>query len=1046
MRPLKLTMQAFGPYARKEVIDFTVLGNRTMFVISGKTGSGKTTIFDGISYAIYGKASGEDRNGPELRSQFAEDSLLTEVSFEFKLKEKRYLITRSPQQEKKKERGDGYTTIGAKAELYTFDAEGNEQLVASSIRDVDEKVREIMQIDSNQFRQILMIPQGEFRRLLTSDSKEKENILQRLFHTEMYKRIEEKLREQAQALKKEVEQKVLLRTNALSKITAVYHQDLITQLESDRENDVAILPLLEQEIVLMGAEIEKIQKKLDRKNKERDSLKQHLYEAESILKQIKLKEELAARLNELNSQQKEYTEKENKINKAQKAALLAQQEEICHHLKKQIDDRNLEEKTIQFNLEKLNIQLTEAEKQLKQEVDKEVERKQLADYLVDLKNMEKDVFRFAEVEGKLRTIKKDLDSIGDKEKLLQTQRKEKEVRIQNMKERLKQLDGIKEMLLENKDKLRNLQSILEKMNDYLEVLNRGMRQKADAEAKKKLLDNTLRRVEDAKGLVEELEKKWLINQSSILASSLKQDEACPVCGSVHHPDPAINRNHDDNATEEDRKNAKKDFETIEKEKAKAEAAWLEANTQWKLLAEDAQNKLMKVKDVYPAFTNEESTIAVNTIKSELHRIETEQKRLEEQLTERDKMEQSLVSAEREYQELQSELEKIAVAMRDTTIQYTEHNTTWKNMKDVIPAELRILSQYKTVWKESSLQLEKLEAQFKLAQEKVQMTKENWQKESVRFESVQKQIKQLTDSLQTEREIFLESMTKQGFPTYRSYSDSKLLEKEVEKLKASVQAYREECRSVSDRLRDLEETLKDITIPNTEDLQNKLKTIIEEADKLQEEHTNMLIKQKENKEIYNQVIEINRQVKDLENQYKLVGHLYDISRGQNAQRITFERYVLASFLDEILLQANSRLNKMTSGRYQLVRKSDRSKGNVQSGLELLVFDQYTGQERHVKTLSGGESFKASLALALGLCDVVQNFAGGISLETMFIDEGFGTLDPESLDQAIETLMDIQNSGRLVGVISHVPELKDRMEIRLEVIAGQTGSTTRFEYLR
>lgn len=202
MRPLKLTMQAFGPYAHKEVIDFTVLGNRTMFVISGKTGSGKTTIFDGISYAIYGKASGEDRNGQELRSQFADDSLLTEVSFEFKLKEKRYLIIRSPQQEKKKERGDGFTTIGAKAELFTFDEDGKELLVASSVRDVDEKVKEIMQIDSNQFRQILMIPQGEFRRLLTSDSKEKENILQRLFHTEMYKRIEERLKEQAQGLKK----------------------------------------------------------------------------------------------------------------------------------------------------------------------------------------------------------------------------------------------------------------------------------------------------------------------------------------------------------------------------------------------------------------------------------------------------------------------------------------------------------------------------------------------------------------------------------------------------------------------------------------------------------------------------------------------------------------------------------------------------------------------------------------------------------------------------------------------------------------------------
>jgi DNA repair protein SbcC/Rad50 len=159
-------------------------------------------------------------------------------------------------------------------------------------------------------------------------------------------------------------------------------------------------------------------------------------------------------------------------------------------------------------------------------------------------------------------------------------------------------------------------------------------------------------------------------------------------------------------------------------------------------------------------------------------------------------------------------------------------------------------------------------------------------------------------------------------------------------------------------------------------------------------------------------------------------------------MTFERFVLAAFLDEILLVANERLRKMTSGRYQLLRKTDRSKGNVQSGLEILVFDQYTGQQRHVKTLSGGESFKASLALALGLSEVVQQYAGGVSLETMFIDEGFGTLDPESLDQAIESLMDIQQSGRLVGIISHVPELKERIDARLEVIATKEGSRTEF----
>jgi DNA repair protein SbcC/Rad50 len=201
VRPLKLTMQAFGPYADIETIDFTELGNRTMFVISGKTGAGKTTIFDAISYAIYGKASGEDRNGPELRSQFAKADLVTEVSLDFAIRNKAYSITRLPQQPKKKEKGEGFTTLPAKAELYSWDENGEKKLLATKINDVEEKIKEIMLIDSNQFRQILMIPQGEFRKLLTSDSKDKEVILQRLFHTQIYKLVEERLKTESTELK-----------------------------------------------------------------------------------------------------------------------------------------------------------------------------------------------------------------------------------------------------------------------------------------------------------------------------------------------------------------------------------------------------------------------------------------------------------------------------------------------------------------------------------------------------------------------------------------------------------------------------------------------------------------------------------------------------------------------------------------------------------------------------------------------------------------------------------------------------------------------------
>ena len=299
-------------------------------------------------------------------------------------------------------------------------------------------------------------------------------------------------------------------------------------------------------------------------------------------------------------------------------------------------------------------------------------------------------------------------------------------------------------------------------------------------------------------------------------------------------------------------------------------------------------------------------------------------------------------------------------------------------------------------------------------------------------------------LNYEREIFVKNLAEQGFEKYGMYAASKRSEGEIRRLEAEIRSYREELRSVSDRLKELTDLLADVKTPDVEGLKSELAKLGIAIEELNQKRNDLFVKKRDNEEIYYRVEQLNENMKLLEERYKLIGHLYEITKGQNNFRVTFERYVLAAFLDDILREANVRLRKMTSGRFQLLRKTDRSKGNAQSGLELLVFDQYTGQERHVKTLSGGESFKASLSLALGLADVVQNYAGGVSLETMFIDEGFGTLDPESLDHAIEALMDIQSSGRLVGIISHVPELKERIDVRLEVFAGQTGSRTEFMF--
>lgn len=285
-------MQAFGPYADVEIIDFTQLGNRTMFVISGKTGSGKTTIFDAISYAIYGKASGEDRNGPELRSQFARADLVTEVSLDFSIRNKVYSITRLPQQPKKKEKGEGFTTLPAKAELYSWDEKGEKKLIATKINEVEEKIKEIMLIDSNQFRQILMIPQGEFRKLLTSDSKDKEVILQRLFHTQIYKMVEDRLKVESTELKNSVEMQVQTRNENLRRIQTVTNDELKGYLEADSVNDMIMMPLLQDEISGMESLLEKLVISLKEKELEQDSLKGKLFEAETILKQIQTREAL----------------------------------------------------------------------------------------------------------------------------------------------------------------------------------------------------------------------------------------------------------------------------------------------------------------------------------------------------------------------------------------------------------------------------------------------------------------------------------------------------------------------------------------------------------------------------------------------------------------------------------------------------------------------------------------------------------------------------------------------------------------------------------
>lgn len=1039
MKPLKLTMQAFGPYATKQIVDFTKLGEKTMFVVSGPTGAGKTTIFDGISFAIYGKASGDDRSGIDLRSQFTQDDTVTEVSLIFELRGKRYLITRCPQQEKQKSRGEGTTTIGAKAELYELGQ--NEILLASNVREVDEKIHEIMKIDCHQFRQIMMIPQGEFRKLLVSDSKDKEKILQKLFHTEHFKSIEEKLKEKQAQLRKQVERSVLERNSFISRIQGEGNERLQEILDSEHKNVVELLEELKTIVTEDEVTLNTFAASIKTKEEQRQLIEKEIHHGNALLEQLETKEKLLFQKDQLEARQPTIKKIIEAIELANKAVIISQHEERCIETDRQLVTKEQELKNAKTLTVNLTHVLNEKQLRLLEEEGKVNEREAAQSEISRLQLLEKDVLSFSTLEQEVKELTSSIESM----KLTKINLEKNHTMIE---EKLQLLTKDKETINEAKLKKAEVAVKLSSEERMLERVTDLLKNKKQLISLEKHFSCTEDDRDDLEGALnekieqlEELLEAWNKGQAGLLAQSLNDDTACPVCGSEHHPKKA--EHHDGMPTDTELKAVQKEVKELEKQKSKLDALYFEAKSKFETqmdqvikLADDVSMNLpYKLRSFALEDLEEIYQLQCKELTNELHE-------LEEKTQKAAKLEDEIKLKTTEFHNVKEQLRKCTQEHEIIYTTYVEKRTDLTRLTETLPEELRNESVYR---KQLSEEIAHLKAFEKALQEAQKAVSETTQKIAViegTISSLQKVVTELTDRKKELYQIFLEKLQDLGFSSIAEYSSVKLPEIELRKMEANVQAFREELRSVTDRYLDLVARLENVEKPDLEKLGGKLQEINEEIASLQEKRNVLYHKVKTNSNIALTIEKINKQIASVEDEYRTIGELADIASGKNTYKITFERFVLAAFLDEILLAANARLNKMTNGRYQLQRKTERSKGNAQSGLELLAFDQYTGGSRHVKTLSGGESFKASLSLALGLADIVQSFSGGVSMETMFIDEGFGTLDPESLENAIDTLIDIQSTGRLVGIISHVPELKERIDARFEVASTQTGSVVSF----
>lgn len=1018
MRPIKLTMQAFGAYAKKEVIDFEKLGTEQIFVISGKTGAGKSTIFDAISFAIFGKANTFDRESFSMRSHFATDKEITEVTLVFRLKDKIYQISRIPQQEIAKQRGNGTTISPQKAELYELI--GDEmKLLASSVRDVNTKMEELIQLNVDQFRQILMIPQGEFRELLVSDSKEKEVILQRLAHTVYYEKVENLLWEK----QKEAE---ILVVEARKKVTELAELSLpgieitgkttteISLLQTEAiKQEQAILAELESALSIIRKETSEAVEKVT-------LAKEQLLDWQNLDLYI---EEVA----KLEAEKDFYQVIANRIEAAKRASNLRSQDALCIRLKEQLETAVNTEKQVAHEVELITKQFSNAKKQ----------KEALAEQEEILETNKRTLFQLEEMEPKIIeletvTIQKRRAEINWKEaanRLEKVMKTEQEIaaELQSMETRLGEINQAELAILEAINKRTTAEALIEKNQ---ELVNKRM--KMDLWNKQKQTEEqTLKQLLTEKLAIETTIKQEESNlqqeQAATLAAHLHEGDACPVCGSVSHPQLA---EYGESAS----------LTTLEEAKAKLHEKQLAINEveksisqlEWQLAewADIAGVDLVAVEKLLA----ENRQLAKN-LSDQINQLQTN-------VAQKENIQGTLETLKNKQKELETEKNNTALQVESFHQEVQLSSGKLSYLEQAIPVDLRD----KTIFDKKKNELSNSIKTHLEQAEQVDKIFREAEKETTRLESTLQSAEKTTldakEALQIQREVFKDAMKQNDFPTYEAYKQALMSVEELKSKEEQLADFERKRHLAISRQADLTEKLKNKQKPNIEQLESFMTEKQLELAQSEEntiKQRDFVLKRKELAENYQNSIQA---VEKAEENYADIGLLADSARGKNARRLTFERYILAMFLDTIIHRANHRLSKMTSGRFELKRKIEKAKGNVQSGLELEVFDEYTGLTRHVKTLSGGESFKTSLALALSLAEVVQEMAGGISLETMFIDEGFGTLDPESLEAAVECLLETQENGRLVGIISHVPELKERISARLEVTATNHGSTTKF----
>lgn len=1014
MKPLALTMQAFGPYASLQELDFSELKGRSFFLIHGPTGSGKTTILDAICYALYGDTSGAIRDGKTMRSDHASPDELTQVGFAFAIGVAHYRVERRPEQDRPKKSGQGVTRVKPDATIWRL-TDNQEEVLATGWEAVTRYVERLLGFRSSQFRQVVLLPQGEFRRLLTANSAERQEIMQTLFKTELFQVIEEKLKAQAQELKLQYDTAVQESDWVLKESNMATGTELSAQLEADR----AAVLILQKELAQADQGMKQAQVKLSQ-----GQLLQARFDEVAAAAQVL--GTLEGRVPQVSIERKELAE-------GLKAAALVDAERAVTILAADAERGSKEVALLTPKVAAAEAAQIEAFHKHEAEIGRELLREATVRRIQQMAELESKAVELQQAEAAVKVARNLTEQAAvNKQKTSQL--------LQNLQAEYSAKNGQYEIALRTAAEAGSRRAAVEMAENTIArrtVLEESRQALARVQTRAKALGETLwqtdARLTAAKQELVLLQEEWEKGQAAVLAAQLIDETACPVCGSLHHPDIAKPGGVLPDLQAIKQKQQLFEVSAAERETLRQQVAKVESERE--LLASKVNDLTIELKEA-AAITLPELTAVLQKSREQYQHSVAAQRETELLATRLQQLAEMQQSATESMEELESGYRNAAGNLQAAEAVATDR-------QGCVPAQYREVQSVKAARVEAERQLSQLKAAYEQTQKEAEQAKQTVVQLQAALAAANSGLVSAGERLRAERDSLSGRVSAAGFASMTEYQNAKRPSQALQSLEHQLTLFDNQLAVARERNSRAQGDVANLPSPDMVGLQQAVEAAKTIYDATLADHTIRTGRVKQLEQWLHRLEQLQVQLKQVESRYRVFARLSEVANGRNEFGLTFQRFVLGALLDDVAIAANERLKTMSRGRYQLQRTMDRARRNSAGGLELEVFDNYTGVARPVTTLSGGETFLASLSLALGLADVVQAYAGGIHLDAIFVDEGFGTLDPEMLEFALQSLIALQQGGRMVGIISHVPELKDRIDARIEIVASAKGSKAAFK---